>query len=127
MDYSESGVIVHPQAEYVNRQDDPMQKSLRLVLAENVRALKKRHPELGGLRAWSKKIGVGEATLHRIVNAQAGIRLDSIEAVARGFNLPPWMLLIDGLDPANLPVQLSAGERDFYRRLRDAAKQAAEN
>lgn len=101
-----------------------MAKSARQVLAENVAALRSMRPELGGLRAWSRRVGVGEATLHRILHADAAIKLDSIEAVARGFGVPAWMLLVPDLDPKNLPVSLSAGERDFYRRLQAAAKAA---
>lgn len=101
-----------------------MVKPIRQVLAENVRKLRASRDDLGGLRAWSKKVGVGEATLDRILKGSADIRLDSVEAVAKGFGLAAWMLLIDGLDPENLPVQLSAAERDFYRRLQSAAKQA---
>jgi hypothetical protein len=102
-----------------------MTKPVRQVLAENVKALRERHPELGGLRPWSKRVGVGEATLVRILQASADVRLESVEAVARGFGVPAWMLLVEGLDPANLPVALSSVERDFYRRLQAAAKSAA--
>lgn len=99
-----------------------MPKSARQVLADNVKALRERHPELGGLRAWSRRFKVGEATLHRILHADAAIKIDSIEAVAKGFGLPAWMLLVPDLDPDNLPVALSPNERDFYRRLQAAAK-----
>lgn len=104
-----------------------MAKPIRQVLAANVKALRAKHPEIAGLRAWSKKCGVGEATLHRILTAGADVRIESIDAVARSFGLPAWMLLIDGLDPDNLPVQLGPSEREFYRRLQAAARQAAEN
>lgn len=99
-----------------------MAKSSRQVLAENVKALRDRRGDLGGLRSWAKRFGVGEATLHRILHADAAIKLDSIEAVAKGFGVPAWMLLVPDLDPDNLPVALSPTERDFYRRLREAVK-----
>ncbi len=102
-----------------------MGKAARKVLMENVRALRERHPELGGLRPWAKRVGVGEATLVRILHATAEVRLDSIEAVAKGFGVPTWMLLVEDLDPDNLPVALSPAERDFYRRLQAAAKSSA--
>lgn len=122
--YSVNDVIVTRQSECCKRQHWRMVKPIRQVLAENVRKLRASRDDLGGLRAWSKKVGVGEATLDRILKGSADIRLDSVEAVAKGFGLAAWMLLIDGLDPENLPVQLSAAERDFYRRLQSAAKQA---
>ena len=114
--------MITPQTEHINSQYLLMPKSSRQVLAENVAALRQRRPDLGGLRAWSKKFKVGEATLHRILHADAAIKLDAIEAVARGFGIAPWMLLVPELDPDNLPVSLSAAERDLYRRLQQAVR-----
>lgn len=125
--YSVNDVILTRQTEYRKGQHWPMAKPLRQVLAENVKRLRASRDDLGGLRAWARKVSVGEATLDRILRGTADIRLDSVEAVAKGFGLPACMLLVEGLDPANLPVQLSAAERDFYRRLQTAAKQAMTN
>lgn len=75
---------------------------------------------MGGIRAWADKIGIGEATLHRIITGSADIRVDSIAAVAKGFGLEPWQLLVPDLDPANPPINPSPTERQFYASMRSS-------
>lgn len=77
---------------------------------------------MGGFRAWGEKVGVGEATIERMIKGKADVRLDSIEAVARGFGLQAWQLLVPDLDPRNPPVYLSDGERDLYQRFRQLTR-----
>lgn len=76
--------------------------ALRAVLADNVAALRAVKP-MGGVRAWSQKIGIGEATITRILKGSGAVQLDSFEAVADGFDVDPWQILVPGLDPHRLP------------------------
>lgn len=73
---------------------------------------------MGGLRAWSDRVGVGEATIERMLKGTASVQIDSIEAVANGFGLQAWQILVPGLDPTNPPVYLTPAERDMYNRFR---------
>ncbi len=72
-----------------------MSKSLRAVLAANVKA---RRTELGmGQEDVEEKSGfvVGQSSISRIEKGQTPISLDKLEAVAKALRCHPWELLVD--------------------------------
>lgn len=63
---------------------------------------------------------VGKSTIYRMFNGEGPVGADTLELVARAFNLQAYHLLIPGLDPANPPVVLtSAREREFWEHVRN--------
>lgn len=84
------------------RAKKPKPSALRAVLAANVAALREVKP-MGGIRAWGDRIGVGEATVDRILKGSGAVQIDSLEAVANGFDVDPWQILVPELDPRRLP------------------------
>lgn len=100
-------------------------QNARRVLADNIAAMREAKPQ-GGQRAWAKRIGIGEATLIRMVKGDSDVQMSSVQAVAEGFGLQLWQILVPGLDPANLPVYISHGEQRLYKRWKARAVEDAE-
>lgn len=97
----------------------------RAVLAKNLAALRKAHPDLSGQRKLAKKAGIGEGSVWRAAKGGVGVSIDTLRALARAFGLQPWQLLVPGLDPNNPPLiqAMTEDERRLYALLKQAAKQ----
>lgn len=82
------------------------------------------HADLNTLPKLIKRTGMTNGTLDRIRRAAVSVGVDELQKLATAFDLQPWQLLVDGLDPNNPPVlaQQSAKERELYTRLRNAAE-----
>lgn len=99
--------------------------SPRAVLRQNLRALMALSQDLKSQSALHKKTGVAQSTIGRILSEHgenAGI--ETIERLAKAFELQGWQLLVAGMDPRNPPVlqPLSPQERQLYDRLRGIAQ-----
>lgn len=80
----------------------------RDIVAKNINALmaSDRHREVLGVprqvvAASNKEVSNG--TLGRVRNAENGTRLDTLDALAKTFDVEPWQLLVPGFDPEALP------------------------
>ena len=73
------------------------------VVAENLRRLRERYPELSTQKVLASRSGVGEGTIGRITRKEAACGIDSLEAIAGAFGLEAWQMLIPGLDPDSPP------------------------
>lgn len=112
------------------KRDDPTrrpQHEIVRIVADNVAALRDFR-ETAGLRALARKYGIGEATLARILAADAAVRLDSVAKVAEGLGVEAWQLLVPDLHPARLPTLvdpharvpgLSPRQQALFDRLRE--------
>lgn len=101
-----------------------MGKPVAAVIAENLAAAMRYHgfvtpntgePSQSGL---SKKAGVNQRTVGRILNRDQSPTVEMLEKLAVALDMHAWQLLIPNLDPANPPVfVMSKTERDFYRKV----------
>jgi transcriptional regulator with XRE-family HTH domain len=67
-------------------------------------------------QGWAR---VGKSTIHRILKGSTPPALDTLEAIARAYDLQVWQLLAPNLDPTNPPViPLTETEEALYRRMR---------
>ncbi len=77
-------------------------KNLRQLVGEG-----RRYPTLEALAARS---GVGKSTIARARNGENALRIDNLEDIARAFNLEPWQMLVDNVDPTNPPSLIKGDE-----------------
>lgn len=63
-------------------------------------------------------------TLDRIRRADVGVSVDRLDDLAEVFNLQPWQLLVEGLNPEALP---RLADEAFVRRLKDILQTADAN
>lgn len=105
---------------------------MQKVIAENVRAL--MQAGRNGLRTQAavseaaRRSGhpLDQKSVSRVLKAANAPQADTIEAIARAFDLEPYQLLVPGLDPRNPQVlrMLSPSEERLYQAL-EAARQDA--
>lgn len=88
----------------VRMQSDPLR--LRQILAANFRRLMDSNSKLGTIKKVADASGgdLSNGKLGRIHKANATTDVDSLEPLARLFGLEPWQLLVEDLDPENLPA-----------------------
>jgi hypothetical protein len=99
------------------------------ILAKNLKALM----EANARRGLGTQMAVAEATRHkgaaidqttvsRILRAEVKVQLDTLEAIARAFEVEPYQLLIPGLNPKNPQIlrSLSPTEERLYKALEEA-------
>lgn len=103
--------------------DEAVQGSAR-TLAVNLRALMSATPELGSNPKLGQKTGLGVSAISRIVNGH-NATLETLDKLAKAFELEVWQLMLPGLDPKNHPVvqPVSAKERELYERFKEVAKE----
>jgi transcriptional regulator with XRE-family HTH domain len=96
----------------------------RDILAANLKLLMEHHQELRTLKQLVKASGMTNGTLDRIRRAATSVGVDELKPLAEVFDLQPWQLLVEGLDPKDPPVlaQQSERERELYSRLRSVAE-----
>lgn len=86
------------------------------VLASNLRALMdaKQDTQVD----LSKRSGINQGLISRILRAEHAVRIDTLENLARAYDLAAWQLLVPNLDPSNPPTfAMTQTERDLYWRL----------
>jgi transcriptional regulator with XRE-family HTH domain len=87
-----------------------MPRPLREVLAENVQRFMDAHPDIRGRQeSLEARSGKGQTTVSRVMRQGGGATLDTLEGLAKGLDVPAWVLLFD----ANSPEALA----DLARRL----------
>lgn len=102
-----------------------MGRSPRDILADNLRRLRDARPHLDTLPKIAAAGGPSNGTLDRIQRRAAGASIDTLERLAAVFELEPWQLLIDGLEPNNPPLVrgTSAAERKVWHRIHSLVRE----
>lgn len=96
------------------RQYGFMVKSAAKILARNVDILATRK---FGVKYQTKLInaGVSNGSITRALSGENEPRTSTIDQLAKALNVPAWMLLVENIDPDDLPVIVP-------KRAADAAK-----
>lgn len=93
----------------------------RDILARNLKKLF----DYKGLKAYgaAKMCDVSQPKLDAILKSKRDVGIDTLDSLAALFELQPWHLLLEDLDPANPPPikPLTDAERAFYDTIRAAA------
>jgi transcriptional regulator with XRE-family HTH domain len=108
----------------VQKDEEGIASSTAKVLGENLAALMAAHPDLNSNPKLAAKTRLGTGTISRLRNGMVDANLDTLERMAKAFNVEPWQLLVAGLDPGNLPTlqPISEEERKLYARIAEAVK-----
>ncbi len=74
--------------------------ALRRIVSSNIRTLMRK-------RAWTqpelaKKSGVAQRTISNALNEKHGMSIETLEAIARAFDRPGWLLLLPDLSDSDL-------------------------
>ena len=103
--------------------------SARTVLAENIQKLMDSNPLLSSLvkvAAEAKRKGhtVSKNAVDTARKGANSATIDSVDAIARAFEMEAWQLLVPGMNPRNPPVlkSIGASEEAMYLKLRKAAE-----
>lgn len=102
--------------------------SIAQTVANNIRTIVETfHTGKGAQTDAAKRCKMHQRTLGRAMNGEQSASLDTLQAVAEGYGLQPWHLLIPNLDPKNPPAihQMTEQETQLYARLRGAAEELA--
>lgn len=102
--------------------------AVRAVLRQNLKALLESGRGPRTQLALRTKSGVAQATIGRILSHKGeNSGVETIERLAKAYDLEGWQLLIAGMDPNNPPVlqPISAEERQLYERLKHVAQDLA--
>lgn len=98
------------------------------ILAENLARLVGYDKKTGESKIpqnFLAKKGVAQATIGRILREEPNSRIQTVAVIARHFDLQPWQMLVEGLDPSAPPLlRVPTGrEAEFYRRVQQLAKE----
>jgi hypothetical protein len=95
---------------------------MRVMLAQNVRQLIDRHYKDSDNKpkALSKATGLSLSSVQRVLSAETGASIDTIEVIANVFELSAYQLVLPNLDVENPQVVsgASAAERAMYAQFR---------
>jgi transcriptional regulator with XRE-family HTH domain len=95
---------------------------MRSVLAQNVRALIDHHYKDSDNRpkALATDTGLSLSSVQRVLNAEAGASIDTIEVIANAFDLSTYHLVLPNLDVQNpqIVAGASSAERAMYAQFR---------
>jgi len=100
----------------------------RAILKQNLKALMASRNGPTTQSALHRKSRVAQATIGRILSDKGeNARIETVERLAKAYQLQAWQLLVAGMDPSNPPVLQSASdeERALYARLKIAAEDIA--
>lgn len=105
-----------------------MPNRARDIVAANLKALMDHQPDNPVGQAQLKRMsGVDQRYIGRILAAESSITVDTLEKIAKAFDLQAWQLLVPGLDPGNPPVNhITDAERRLYERLRQTVMEVVE-
>lgn len=100
-------------------------KTSKRIQSENLKRLMEHH-QVSQLEL-SRRAGVGQATISRILKEESAAAIDTLDSIGAVFGVSAWQILVPELDPSNHPVirEVSDKEREFYERIKQAAKQLA--
>lgn len=102
--------------------------NVRATLRQNLQALMESGHGPRSQSALRKKSGVAQATIGRILSDKGeNSGVETVERIAKAYDLEAWQLLIAGMDPKNPPVlqPISPVERALYERLKHVAQDLA--
>jgi transcriptional regulator with XRE-family HTH domain len=109
----------------------PRQRSAPSRLAhlfrDNLQRLMQANPELSSQAALARASGVRQSNIQRILVLEQVPGLDMVARLADAFQLEPWQMLIDDLDPSNPPITKAVDDRQklLFNRFRQAAEELA--
>lgn len=98
------------------------------AVAENLARLIEwaaKNPKLdrgpASINSLARAAGVSRPTVDRLLAGDAGPGIDSVERVARAYELEAWQLQVPSLDPSDPPTlrEASESERELHRALRE--------
>lgn len=102
--------------------------SARDILAANIQRLMDASPSLSSLvkvAAEAKRRGhaVSKNAVDSAKSGAHAVNMDTLDGIARAFDMEAWQLLVPNMNPKNPPVLRSIGETEdeMYKRLRSAA------
>lgn len=102
--------------------------SARDILADNIQRLMEANPALSSLvkvAAQAKRKGhtVSKNAVDSAKSGSHAVNMDTLDGIARAFEMEAWQLLVPNMNPNNPPVLRSIGETEdeMYKRLRSAA------
>lgn len=94
----------------------------RDTLSRNLRRLIELDTPHGvkpSVRAWALGKGLDVKMIDRLAKGQHAVTLDKLEEIAKACGLQAWHLLLEDLDPRNIPdAPITDAERQLLRRLR---------
>lgn len=98
-------------------------KNARTIFAENLAALMTAKGHSQGFL--HKKIGVSQSTIGRALSGETASTIDTIEAIAKFYDLDPWQMLVEKLDGTNPPIlkEVSDKQLEFFAKIKEAAKE----
>jgi transcriptional regulator with XRE-family HTH domain len=93
-----------------------------------VHALMLKHYGKENLTRLARECKIGPGTASRLKEGETSVGLETIDKIARHFNVQAWELLVPNFDPANRPTlqPITEQERRLYERLREVAKEIKE-
>lgn len=84
---------------------------IRSILAQNVAQLMKLHKSCSTQMQLSKKSGIGQSTIGRILRSDVDAGVETIERLAMAFRVEPYTLLVDpNKTPEEANKKLSSDE-----------------
>lgn len=102
--------------------------SARTILAANIQKLMAMNAELSSLvkvASEAKRRGhtVSKNAVDSARTGSHAVNMDTLDGLARAFDMEAWQLLVPNMSPDNPPVLRSIGETEdeMYKRLRTAA------
>lgn len=102
--------------------------SARAILATNIKRLMDANPSLSSLVKVAEEAKRKGHTISKnaVDSAKSGAHatnMDTLDGIARAFEMEAWQLLVPNMNPQNPPVLRSIGETEdeMYKRLRNAA------
>lgn len=99
---------------------------VQTIIAKNIRTLlDAKFNEIDTQTKLASKSGVVQTTISRILSCGISTSVESMDGIATAFKLEPWQLLVNNLDPHNLPVLGTLSEKQIalYRQLIQTAKE----
>lgn len=85
-----------------------------MVLAENLRALMAATPLCNSEAQLSRRTKyISTRQINRILKMEITTSVDNLVHLAAAFYLEPWQLLVDHLDPNNLPTISALGTKEL--------------
>jgi transcriptional regulator with XRE-family HTH domain len=100
---------------------------LTTLFRDNLERLMAAHKDLNSQSALARQSKVGQTSIGRILAQEQSPTLDLVYKLARTFDLEPWQMLIEDLDPRDPPITKSIDERQraLFDRFRKAAQDLA--
>lgn len=108
----------------IQKDEGSRASSIAELLGTNLQALMTAHADLSSNPKLAAKTKLGTGTISRLRNGEVDANLDTLQRLAKAFNVEPWQLLVPGIDPGNLPTlqPISEQERQLYARIAEAVK-----